>query len=252
MLISDADAQTSISGLDLINLFAAASSIVLAVVALALSIFFFVQSKRDAERSNQSAQDISSSVERLEKIFDSLYSDTFSMMRDTVSDMRKHVWTAVPSNSSQNDDGTDSDNATERALVSQISEISQRLGLTDEKLAELRRQVEPLVSEALERPNGKERSTFIQRAMKAEVRRAALMQSRHFTRPMTLQSLARALHADENEVASAVFELGRDGILEWEGAPISLGYEQPIRYVPYKERNPSTSPAQDSANGPAS
>jgi hypothetical protein len=53
---------SGLSGLDVVNLFSAASSIILAIVALVLSVFFFVQSKKDAERSEQSAHEISSSV----------------------------------------------------------------------------------------------------------------------------------------------------------------------------------------------
>src|SRR3954469_18836840 len=89
-------AATTLTTLDVVNLFSSAVSTVLAVVALVLSIFFFVQAKKDAERSAGAASEISSSVERLEKLFDSLYSDTLSMMRETVTDMRKHIWTAVP------------------------------------------------------------------------------------------------------------------------------------------------------------
>src|SRR5690348_16395858 len=95
VLILSAESSSGVSGFDLINLFSAAASIILALVALGLAVFFFVQSKNEADRSAKSAEEISSSVGRLEKLFDSLYSDTFSMMRDSVTDMRRHVWKAA-------------------------------------------------------------------------------------------------------------------------------------------------------------
>jgi uncharacterized protein with von Willebrand factor type A (vWA) domain len=49
----------------------------------------------------EAAKGIAASVERLEKLFDKLYADTFSMMKDTVSDMRKHIW---PDNKASGDE----------------------------------------------------------------------------------------------------------------------------------------------------
>ena len=45
-----------------------------------------------ARTASEASKGISASVARLENLFDKLYADTFSMMRDTVSDMRRHIW----------------------------------------------------------------------------------------------------------------------------------------------------------------
>jgi hypothetical protein len=45
-----------------------------------------------AEDKREAAKGISASVDRLETLFDRLYSDTLGMMRETVKDMRKHIW----------------------------------------------------------------------------------------------------------------------------------------------------------------
>lgn len=81
--------------------------------------------------TTEAAKGIAASVERLEKLFDKLYSDTFSMMRDTVSDMRKHIWPA--------DDG-EPDKA--------IEEVERR---ADEKIGELKKTMEEQLSELLQR-----------------------------------------------------------------------------------------------------
>jgi len=80
------------SAADIISLIASIASLVLAIVAIWLSIVFFKMSSQLSESTKEAAKGIGASVERLEKLFDKLYADTFSMMRDTVSDMRKHIW----------------------------------------------------------------------------------------------------------------------------------------------------------------
>jgi hypothetical protein len=77
---------------ELINLLATIASLVLSVVAIFLSIVFYRLSSEISRSTIEASKGIGASVDRLEKLFDKLYSDTFSMMRDTVSDMRKHMW----------------------------------------------------------------------------------------------------------------------------------------------------------------
>jgi len=79
---------------DIIGLISGAVSTVLAVVALWLSVVFFRMSSAEAQRSQRSAEEVSGSVQRLEVIFNAMYTDTFSMMKETVTDMRAHVWRA--------------------------------------------------------------------------------------------------------------------------------------------------------------
>lgn len=76
----------------IIGLIASIASLVLAIIAIWLSIVFFRMSSEFSTNATEASKDIGSSVERLEKLFDKLYSDTFSMMRETVTDMRKHMW----------------------------------------------------------------------------------------------------------------------------------------------------------------
>lgn len=68
------------------------ASLVLAIVAIVLSIVFYRMTSELSESTKEAAKGIEASVEKLEKLFDRLYNDTFSMMKDTVMDMRKHAW----------------------------------------------------------------------------------------------------------------------------------------------------------------
>ena len=67
-------------------------SICIAVFAVWLAITFYKMATKVSEGIKDAAKNISSGVDRLEKIFDRLYADTFGMVRDTFTDMRKHVW----------------------------------------------------------------------------------------------------------------------------------------------------------------
>ena len=71
---------------------ASLTSVVLGLLAIGLSVAFFKMSSDLSTSTREAARDIGASVDRLESLFDRLYSDTFSMMKDTVSDMRKHIW----------------------------------------------------------------------------------------------------------------------------------------------------------------
>ena len=85
---------------EIISFIASIASLILAILAIWLSFKFFEKSNEASDKTIEASKGIGSSVERLEKLFDKLYSDTFSMMKDTVSDMRKHMWSdekSVPS-----------------------------------------------------------------------------------------------------------------------------------------------------------
>ena len=77
---------------ELISFTATVASLILAILAIYLSIKFYQMSSNLSQKSTEAANRINASTEKLEILFDKLYSDTFSMMRDTVADMRKHMW----------------------------------------------------------------------------------------------------------------------------------------------------------------
>jgi uncharacterized protein YoxC len=82
---------------EIISIVASIASVVLAIIAIWLSIVFYKLSTTLSEDTKEAAKGIMSSVERLEKLFDKLYTDTFSIMKETVDEMRKHAWSEGPS-----------------------------------------------------------------------------------------------------------------------------------------------------------
>jgi vacuolar-type H+-ATPase subunit H len=134
----------------------AAVSIILGAFAIWLSIVFYRMSVDSSNRIQESSKDLSSTVNKLEKLFEHLYSDTFSMMRDTYSDMRKYVWPEATGQESEIIDQieTRTDNKVSnirRELLQQIDTIAAQVGGADMKVNQLRTELSPLVEEAISR-----------------------------------------------------------------------------------------------------
>lgn len=124
---------------EVISLIASIASLVLAVIAIWLSIVFFKLSSKLSESTTEAAKGIGASVDRLEKLFDKLYSDTFSMMKDTVSDMRRHIW---PDQAAEYDRlGEEAERKADakiedlkQAITAELSNVLQRQKVADERL----------------------------------------------------------------------------------------------------------------------
>src|ERR1051326_2930926 len=76
---------------EVLSMIASIASLVLAILAIWLSIVFYKMATASSERTTDAARGIAANVDRLEKLFDRLYADTFGIMKDTVSDMRRHI-----------------------------------------------------------------------------------------------------------------------------------------------------------------
>jgi hypothetical protein len=137
-----------------ISLIASIASLILAVVAISLSVVFYKMSVAASNATTEAAKGIASSVERLEKLFDKLYSDTFSMMRDTVSDMRKHMWP---------DDDAEGEKAIEviekradekfevlrKSMEQQVADVLHQQKLTQDKFQSVQQEMSHLLRNAM-------------------------------------------------------------------------------------------------------
>ena len=84
--------QSSLSFIDIFSIISSVFSIVLGIVAIYLSIVFYKMSDKASKEAEKSAANIEASVKKLETLFDKLYAGTFDMMKETVTDMRKYVY----------------------------------------------------------------------------------------------------------------------------------------------------------------
>jgi hypothetical protein len=112
-------------------------------------VVFYRLSNEASKTTTEAAKGIAASVERLEKLFDKLYSDTFSMMRDTVADMRKHMWP-------------------EEVTGEQENALTEVEGRADKKVEELKKEMESKLQTLLaEQKLGQEQN----KALRSNMRR---------------------------------------------------------------------------------
>jgi exonuclease VII large subunit len=140
---------------EIISLSASIASLVLAIVAIWLSFAFFRMSSTLSASTTKAAENIASSVQKLEALFDRLYSDTFSMMRDTVSDMRKHIW---PEESLT--ENKVAEEAEKRAngkvailqekMDKEVTDILERQKIAEDKLNSVRNKMQELLHDAIQ------------------------------------------------------------------------------------------------------
>lgn len=142
------------TSVDVMGMTASIASLVLAVIAIWLSVVFFRMSSQLSESTKEAAKGIGASVERLEKLFDKLYSDTFSMMRDTVTDMRKHIWPDEPSESDKLAEeaerrADEKVNHLKESIDSDLGIILKRQRVQDVQMTELRDEMQSLIERAI-------------------------------------------------------------------------------------------------------
>lgn len=161
------------SGIDLASFAASIASLALAAVAIWLSVFFYRMSSELSEGTKEAAKGIGASVERLEKLFDKLYADTFSMMRDTVSDMRRHIWPddAPSENNSIAETEAKTDAKIEAArheFKEELSRVLESQELTKGKLDSATREIARLMEHTIEKSR-KAEAEAREEAMRREV-----------------------------------------------------------------------------------
>lgn len=147
------------SNIELLAFVASISSLILAVGAIWLSIIFFKMSNEASQATTEAAKGIDASVKRLENLFDKLYSDTFSMMKDTVSDMRKHIWNGDESAGEDNKNTIleEADKKAEEkvqeiktAFDKQLSDILHKQKIADGKVSDIGSELEGLLENAIQ------------------------------------------------------------------------------------------------------
>ena len=202
---------------DVISLISSIASLVLAVVAIWLSIVFYKLSAAASESTTDAAKGIASSVERLEKLFDKLYSDTFSMMRETVTDMRKHIW--------RDPDANDEPAPLLGETLKEEIETRIKAALAAEGIAnadrqeDISKQIESVVEKALQK----------QRKEATKVTADRLMNAVRATAPISVEDLARMLGTDVSDVAVQLFDLRKNGLVTWNGSDKALSSNNLIR-----------------------
>ena len=212
-LVAASDPVSGISILDVVSLISGIASVVLAVIAIWLSFAFFKLSSAASKSTEEAAKGISASVERLEKLFDKLYSDTFSMMRETVTDMRKHIWKApVTEDSDEVGDGL------RKEIANQIESVLESRGVGSADTDAIREDLERSFEQMLKARDGQSNEAGDRRLLKLV---GALGKVR-------VDRLMELLEDTGYDVPLGLFRLRKEGRVTWSGMKDALSSDSVV------------------------
>lgn len=242
--IADA-ASTLDTAITIIGFVATIASLVLAIGAIWLSVIFYKMSNEASKETTKAAKDIQASVERLEKIFDKLYSDTFSMMKDTVTDMRQHIW-KKPHVESPDDIINNKEkinelkNSITRQIISSVDEKLKSNGDNETKIKDLEDKIKKIFE------SGIQESISLQSDSTNSLRYKTLRFIRRFERIRLSQLLTRMKISfmdeqpfNESDIMGLLFELREKNLISWDGPSDRLSSDDVIFYIGGVEKNKS-------------
>jgi hypothetical protein len=201
--------------MDLISLIASIVSLVLAVGAIWLSIYFYNLSNQASNEIKTAAKDISSSVEKLEKLFDKLYADTFSMVKDTVSDMRKYIYDAPNQHTSISNDKQE---RIEKDIEKASSKVDEVIGLSDidinsKEKKTIKKQIESILKETIinsMKANQKQKHSYEEEQK--------ILDILELNKRITLKKLSEITNIPEGDLAIYyLFNMRKNNKITWDG-----------------------------------
>ncbi|USP49153.1 hypothetical protein [Alcaligenes faecalis] len=232
------------NAVEIISLISSIVSLVLAIGAIWLSVVFFRMSNEAAKATTEAAKGIDASVKRLENLFDKLYSDTFSMMKDTVSDMRKHIWNGGDAVEPDSKDKIleEADKKAEekveqvkKAMDQKLSDILARQRVSEGNVTEIKSEMERLLESAIQS------SRQIDTEAREETLRSHIMlelrRGRRKGKIMTADDLVSSLsdNIPPHRVVSELSRMRDEKIISFEGDRI--GPDTRIRFLTIAERS---------------
>jgi hypothetical protein len=218
------------TALELVFFAAAIASLTMAVVAIALSIVFYKMSSYYSERADEAAKDIGASVSKLEKLFDRLYSDTFSMVKESYSDMRKHAWGESAAETPDILEAADKQaeakiDALRKEIGKQVGEVLKGQKLADGQIVEISSQLNQLVNNAIDDSRNVEHE-----AREETIRESILKLIRMRSPRRNIMRAVDIVGLLSNEFPQAAIlqelrHLRRDNLTVWEGNDLSPNTE---------------------------
>ncbi len=220
----------NVSVFDIVSLIASLASLILAILAIWLSFKFFEKSNEASDKTIEASKGISASVERLEKLFDKLYSDTFTMMKDTVSDMRKHIWNKDETGDSKSTDieeelerkAQQKVDALKKELSDDLSKMFAKQHITDTKITNLKAELSTLIEKAVSQTRTLESEAREETTREYILRRLRLLKRRK-NRIVADDIVERASKDGLNvkRLFDEFVKMKEDGLIDFDGREIT-------------------------------
>ena len=235
------------TAITIIGFIATIASLVLAVGAIWLSFVFYKMSNEASKETTKAAKDIQASVERLEKIFDKLYSDTFSMMRDTVTDMRQHIWKKPHAGSSEdivnNEEKINNlKNSISQEIICIVDEKLKSNGDNETKIKELEDKIKKALESGIQKSIRSQAvpTSVTNRRVLNVIRRYGTIRVDYLLRKMNTM-FSDSYSFNDEQFMDALFNLRENGLITWDGPSGRLSSGDFIQYVGDGEKNNETS-----------
>lgn len=213
-------ANTMQSAFEIISFIASVASLILSVGAIALSIVFFKMSEQASKETSKSADKIQSSVDKLEKLFDKLYSDTFSMMKDTVGDMRQHIYHKSDNNNSFESELNNIKDNLAKELKETIETKLKGVVNNDKKINELEMEINKLIEGKINKAivNDEKRSIELEEQIYRFIK---------INKDVTVSSIynffrKRVSSKETNKIYEILFGLRLQDKITWDGSDDSI------------------------------
>lgn len=202
------------SNMEIASVVASITSVIVACLAIWLSITFFRMTTKISEDTKEASRRIESSVDKLEKIFDKLYAGMFSMMSDTVSDMRKHIWSdEEPDTNLSKVAEQKANEKIEKFREEMQSELSRIVGRTDAKIGEVQDKIQELLDKAIMESRHVEKAAFTE-IVAGEVLKS-LQRLDKFVSRITAEIVVDELPGfDLEDIKEGIIQLRDEGFIE--------------------------------------
>ncbi len=214
-----------IINLEIAALIAAIVSIAIAGFAVWLSITFYRMSNEVSTGIKDASRGIASSVEKLEQLFNTFYSDTFSMVKDTFSDMRKHAWPdsdkKVDVESMIEEKMSPELDSLKTEMSTSISDIVAKIAKATDQIDDVKHGVEKVVGETIERT--REIDKLASKSLEAHIRKEIILKIIRFKttspRPMKAMDIANTFMNTfaVDEVLKEIYTLNQEGSISIKG-----------------------------------
>lgn len=197
--------ENPVSWLEILSIVSSLVSLVIGGLAIWLAVKFYEMSTKSSDKLEQASNNIDSTTKRLETLFDKLYADTFAMVKDTVSDMRKHVWKADDA-----DIGIP-DEKLQQLKLELSKELAENFKNSDQKkeIKELQEKLSGLLDKAVEK------SVSISKASIESEVLDCLRELGEYGRKVTMPDVVSYLDSDEKIIVPALFRLKRQEKITW-------------------------------------
>ncbi len=209
-------------------------SLIASIVAIALAVFaiwqastFYRWSNEASQRIKQSGDEVGESVGKLEVIFNRFYSDTFGMWRDTVTDMRKHIWAGPPGPAAASiseavkEIEKRADENVERVreeVMAEVRGLAETLGASTKQVSELEDSFRTVLDRAIRGSRAAEEQA-IHEVIRSRLEKVVASYRHRGRTQVEADDLLGPLFLEfePQEVFDSLAAMKEDGLVDWQG-----------------------------------